>query len=218
MESVRRGGLTRVAVAAALLLVGLGSLGLWRVLSGSEDLPFSEGASAPTSVHLTKDKDYTLAVPGGVNAMIARGVPVASSNNGQTLGLQCDWSRAGDTDTESLSISAESTWTKAENTVGRFTAPATGQIHIDCDNWGTMFVPDADDRSADSSGWALLVAMITLTIGAGLGLSEMRLTWERGQASRTAGEDDEVERFVDVTQFRRDDREVRGPDRTDRTP
>lgn len=205
----------RVAVAAALLLVGLLGLGLWRVLSGTEDLPFSQGATAPTSVHVTKDKTYTLAVPGGVKAMQARGVAVASSANDQTLGLQCDWSKGPSTDPQSLAVSAESTSTKAVNTVGHFVAPITGNLHIGCDDWGAMFVPDSDDRPADRSGWALLLAMITLTIGAGLGLSELRLAWERAQQSRASGDDDQVERFVDPSAFRIEDWEVGGSDRDD---
>jgi hypothetical protein len=218
MESVRRGGVTRVAVAAALLLVGLLGLGLWRVLSGSENLPFSQGATPPTSVHVTKDKTYTLAVPGGMKAMLARGVAAASSANGQTLGLQCNWSAGASTDAQALSVSAESTSTKALNTVAHFVAPTTGKIHIDCDDWGAMFVPDSDDRSADWSGWALLLAMITLTVGAGLGLSELRLAWERAQLSRASGDDDEVERFVDPAAFRIEDWEVGGSDRDDVGP
>jgi hypothetical protein len=215
MESVRRGGVTRVAVAAALVLVGLASFGLWRVLSGSENLPFSQGASPPTSAQVTKDKTYTLAVPGGVHAMLAGGVPVAASNGGQTISLQCNWSTGDTTDAQSLSVSAESTSTKAENTVGHFDAPITGKLHIDCDGWGAMFVPDSDDRVTDSSGWALLVAMIALTIGASLGLSELRMTWQRAQASRAAGDDNEVERYVDVAYLGGDDGEVGGNDRDD---
>jgi hypothetical protein len=204
--------MTRVVVATALLLVGLASFGLWRVLSGNEDLPFAAGATAPTSVHVTRDNDYMLAVPGGVKAMLARGVPSADANGTQTLSLDCTWSlRSGDQ--ESLTVSPESTSTKATNTVGRFTAPVTGNVRINCSRWGAMFVPDADNRSSDTSGWTLLVAIITLTVGAGLGLSELRLAWESGRAWRGSaadGEDDEVERFVDVSGGAVEDLEVRG--------
>jgi hypothetical protein len=115
-------------------------------------------------------------------------------------------------------VSAESTSTKALNTVGHFTAPTTGNIHIDCDDWGAMFVPDSDDRSADRSGWALLLAMITLTVGAGLGLSELRLARERAGQSRPPSDDDEVEGFVDPAAFRVEDWEVGGRDRDDVGP
>jgi hypothetical protein len=218
MEPVRRGGVTRVAVAAALVLIGLASFGLWRVLSGNEDLPYTDGASPPASAQVTKDKSYSLAVPGGVRAMLAGGVPVAASNGGQTISLQCNWTSGNTTDSQSLTVAAESTSTKAENTVGHFDGPITGKIHVTCDSWGAMFIPDSDDRSADSSGWALLAAMIALTIGAGLGLSELRMTWERAQASRAAGDDDQVERFVDLSRFGGDDGEVGSSDRDDVGP
>jgi hypothetical protein len=218
MESVRRGGASRVAVATVLVLMGLASFGLWRVLSGSEDLPFAKGATPAASAHVTRDKTYSLAVPGGVKAMLAHGIPAGSANGGQSIGLQCTWSRGAADDEQALTVSAEGISTKAENTVGHFDAPVTGSIHVNCDGWGAMFIPDADDRPTDSSGWALLIAMITLTIGAGLGLSELRMTWQRAQASRSPGEDDEVERFVDVTRFRRDDGEVGSGDRGDVAP
>jgi hypothetical protein len=196
-----------VVVATALLLLGLAALGLWRVLSGNEDLPFAAGATPPVTVHVTRDHDYMLAVPGGVKAMLARGVPSADANGTQTISLDCTWSlRSGDQ--ESLTVSPESTSTKATNTVGHFTAPVTGNVRINCSRWGAMFVPDADNRSSDTSGWALLTAIIALTVGAGLGLSELRLAWERGHGSRTDGQDDEVERFVDVTGSPGEDREV----------
>lgn len=200
-----------MVAAVALLLIGLGSFGLWRVLSGNEDLPFAEGATPPTTVHVTRDHDYMLAVPGGVKAMLARGVPSADANGAQTISLDCTWSlRSGDE--ESLTVSPESTSTKATNTVGHFTAPVTGNVRINCSRWGAMFVPDADNRSSDTSGWALLIAIIALTVGAGLGLSELRLAWERGRSSATDGEDHEVERFVDVSGSPGQDREVRGDD------
>jgi hypothetical protein len=215
MESVRRGGATRVAVAAALVLIGLASFGAWRVLSGSEDLPFADGATPPSSALVTKDKTYSLAVPGGVRAMLAGGVPVAAANGNQTISLQCTWATGDTTDAQTLTVAAESTSTKAENTVGHFDAPITGRIHVNCDGWGAMFIPDSEDRSADWSGWALLIAIITLTVGGALALSELRLVWERAHASRTDRDDDEVEGFVDVASFGGDDGEVGGGDRDD---
>jgi hypothetical protein len=218
MESVRRGGATRVAIATVLILVGLATFGLWRVLSGSEDLPFAQGAAPPASAHVTRDKSYSLAVPGGVKAMLAHGVPAGTVNGGQSISLQCTWSMGTSTDDQALTVSPESTSTKAENTVGHFDAPVTGRIHVNCDGWGAMFIPDADDRPADASGWALLVAMITLTIGAGLGLSELRMTWQRAQVSRASRDEDQVERFVDVTRFRGDNGEGGSGDRDDVAP
>jgi hypothetical protein len=39
-----------------LVLIGLASWGLWRVLSGSEALPFAKGVSPPSAAHVTRDK------------------------------------------------------------------------------------------------------------------------------------------------------------------
>ncbi|HZZ95729.1 MAG TPA: hypothetical protein VFE19_01850 [Jatrophihabitantaceae bacterium] len=214
MQPVRPGRVPRVAISAALLLIGLASWGLWRVLSGTEDLPFAQSASPPTSAHVTKDKTYSLAVPGGVRAMVARGVPLANSNSGQTLALHCSWS-PGAGETRTLELSPESSDTKAENTIGHFDSPITGALHVDCDGWGAVFIPDADNRPADASGWALVLATITLTIGAGLGLSALRTTWERAQQSPTSDEYDEIEGSVDVAYVGRDDREVGSDDRGD---
>jgi hypothetical protein len=219
MEPARRGGAARPVIAAALLLVALASLGLWRVLDGSEDLPFADSATPPNSVQVTLDHTYSLAVPGGVRAMLAHGVPAASSSAGQLISLQCTWTspgRAGGG--QALAVSAENVGTKAENTVGQFVAPIGGAIHVDCDGWGAMFIPDSDDRPLDLAGWALLVAVLSLSVGAALGLSELRRAWQRSHESRPAGDDDEVERFVDITPFVGGDREILGGDRGDVGP
>jgi hypothetical protein len=177
----------RGAVAAVLVLVGLAGLGLWRVLSGTGDQPWDKGASAPPSAQVTAGRTYSLAVPGGVPAMLARGVPVAQNGGNQTISLQCFWTPVAG-ERLSLDVAAESADTKAENTVGHFTAPRTGPIHVDCDGWGAMFIPDADNRPADTAGWALLVAIVALTAGAGLGLSAARTAWQR--RSELSADDD----------------------------
>ena len=161
-----------------LVLVGLAGLGLWRVLSGTGHQPWDKGASAPPSAQVTGGRTYSLAVPGGVAAMIARGVPVAQNGGNPTISLQCWWSPVAG-ERQSLDVSAESSDTKAENTVGHFTAPHTGTVSVDCDGWGAMFIPDADNRPADAAGWALLTSIVALTAGAGLGLSAARTAWQR---------------------------------------
>lgn len=206
----------RPTVAAALLLVGLASFGLWRLASGGGHLPFSDGGSPPSQVRVSQDRTYSLAVPGGVRAMIAHGVPTAPESSGRVISLQCTW-QTKNTEPQGLPVAAESTTTKAENTVAHFVAPASGEVEINCDGWGAMFVPDSDDRPADLSGWALLVAVITLTVGAALGLSELRIALDRSRASRAADDDDEVERFIDVTPMAGDDGEVGGHYRGDIT-
>lgn len=216
-----RSELARLPIAAFLVLVGLASFGLWRVLSDSTDLPYTSSASPPASARVTRDHTYSLAVPGGVRAMLARGVPTAGSST-QLIGLQCTWTSgatsgatSGLTANEALSVSAEDTSTKAENTVGHFVAPVGGRIHVECAGWGAMFIPDSDDRPADASGWALLVATIALTAGAALALSAIRMALERNRRSRPSDEDDEVEGFVDIAAVRGEDAEVGGGDRGD---
>ena len=129
--------------------------------------------------------------------MLAHGVPVAASSAGQHISLQCTWTN-GQADTHALSVSAESTDTKAENTVGHFVSPTTGPIHVDCASWGAMFIPDADNHSADVAGWVLLAAIITLTVGGALAMSELRIAFDRSRTSAPR-DDDEVEGLVDVT-------------------
>jgi hypothetical protein len=204
-------------VAGILLLIGLASWGAWRVLSGSENLPFAKGVSPPSAAQVTRNKTYSLAVPGGVRAMVARGVPLQNSSNGQAISLQCSWS-PGPGETRALSVQPESSDTKAENTVAHFQSPITGNLRVDCAGWGAMFIPDADNRPSDTSGWALVIAVITLTVGAGLGLSALRTTWERARQRALlagTGEEDEVQGFVDVALRGNQHREVGGDDAGD---
>ncbi len=199
---------TRGAVAAGLLLAGLACLGLWRVASGTEDLPFAKGAIAPASAQVTEAETYSLAVPGGVAAMMAHGV---AGPSGGTLGLSCLWSVGGSA-TQALSVSPERVDTKAETTVAHFTAPVSGKLHVECANWGTMFIPDADDAPIDLSGWFLIAAVITLTVGGALALSAARSFYLESGRSADPGEDEQVEGLVHGTVGLGDDREVVNPD------
>jgi hypothetical protein len=180
MEPARRGSL-RAIIAVVLLLLGLASLGVWKIASGNENLPYDAGATPPAAVHVTKDQQYSLAVPGGVRAMLARGVPTKSESGQTDISLECTWSDTSATGTSgaALTVSSESTSTKAENTVGHFTAPVTGDIQVACAGWGAMFVPDSDNRPTDWAGVAVLIAIVTLTVGAALGLTELRLATRR---------------------------------------
>lgn len=173
MQHDRRGGAAGAVIAAVLLLVGCAAMGLWRVLSGTEAQPFAQGATPPSSAQVTIARTYSLAVPGGVRAMLARGVPRTGGSSAQLISLQCSWSSPGARG-QTLSVSAESITTKAENTVGHFVAPLSGRIHVDCDGWGAMFIPDSDDAPADASGWALWIAIVTLTAGGAVALSVAR--------------------------------------------
>jgi hypothetical protein len=157
-------------VAVGLLIAGLLCLGLWRVFSGSEHQAFAKGATPPSSSSVTAGHTYSLAVPGGVPAMLSHGISQLNSNGNQILALTCEWSENGSS-RQSLPVSSESIGTKAETTVAHFTAPVTGRISVACDGWGAMFVPDAASGSSDPSGLFLLLAIGTLTVGASLALS-----------------------------------------------
>jgi hypothetical protein len=178
--------LSKAVVAVLLLLGGLVSAATWRFVGASEHQAYSPGATPPAKVHVTINKTYHLAVPGGVGALKAAGVAeIASSSGGSSvLGLQCVWSVNG-TQGQTLPVSSETVDTKAVDTVGAFVAPASGMMHIRCDNWGTMFVPDADGHPGDPAGWYLILSIVLLTVGAGLGLSALR------SGSATGGESDE---------------------------
>jgi hypothetical protein len=148
------------------------------VASGSEHQAFAKGATPPSSSAVTEGHSYSLAVPGGAPAMLKHGI---ANLNGQ-LALTCDWSE-GTGSPQSLPVNAESTDTKAETTVAQFIAPVTGKIHIACDGWGAMFVPDANS-SSDPSGYFLLLSILTLTVGGILALSAGYQASLRGRARR----------------------------------
>jgi hypothetical protein len=198
MQPARRGTPVRAVAAVVLLLAGLALLGMWRVVSGNQDLPFDKGAVPPASVAVTKGQEYALAVPGGVPAMIARGVPTRNTGDQTVIALECTWSSpgaAGATRSPLTAAQEESDATKAEDTVGHFFAPITGRITVECAGWGPMFVPNSDDRPHDWAGLALLLSIIALTVGSGLALSELRVALERARTTSRVpvGGDDEIE-------------------------
>lgn len=158
-----------------LLLVGGLVLGaLFRIVSGAEHHAYSMGSPSPEPAHVTAEREYQLAIPGGVQAALGLGVAqVPGTDGGPTrLALECNYSRVGGS-SQALAVVAASVDTKATNEVGTFTAPATGVLRIDCAGLGAMYVDDADG-AADPAGWLLLGAIIALTLGAGLGLSALR--------------------------------------------
>ena len=170
MASERAPRTRRGALAIGLLLIGFLSLGLWRVISGSEHQAFAVGATPAESYQVKAGDSYSLAVPGGVSALVKHGIPKIPAQNGTTHGLSCEWSVNGSAN-QALSISIESLDTKATNTVAHFISPVSGPISVTCDGWGRVFVPDARSGSGDASGWFLLLSIITLTAGAVLALS-----------------------------------------------
>ena len=162
----------RGTIAVGLVLIGFVCLGLWRVVGGSEHEAYAPGATPPESSKVTAGRSYSLAVPGGVQALRAHGIPEVSGQNGSTLGLTCEWSVDGSAH-QSLTVNVESLDTKAITKVASFVAPVTGDLSVTCDGWGRMFIPDANGGAGDPSGFFLLLSIITLTLGASLGLSAL---------------------------------------------
>jgi hypothetical protein len=201
----------RAVVATMLLLLGVGLAAAYRVVSGTQRQAFSVGAVPPTGSQVTEGKTYQLAVPGGVASLTKRGITITAP--------QCEWS-VGGSGAQVLQVSPGGADTKAINVVATFVSPVTGNIHVDCAGWGAMYIDDADNAAADVAGWFLVLAVIALSVGAGIGVSAMRMAGDEAASSArwSTREDDEIERLVHVVHVRSDDGEVLGPHRGDVTP
>ncbi|HEU5006761.1 MAG TPA: hypothetical protein VFT67_07300 [Jatrophihabitantaceae bacterium] len=199
------------AVAVVLLVMGILLGGLYRVTSGTERHSYASDAVPPANVHVTAGHSYMISVPGGVSALQDRDLSPS--------GLRCEWSTGGSA-AQPLSVQLYGPDSKATDAVGTFTAPITGDVHIDCTGWGAVFVDDADDAGGDLAGLFLVLCVIALTLGAALGLSALRLRHEGSSrdSARTASEDDEIERLVHIVHVRSEDGEVTHPDGGDVRP
>lgn len=197
MSDGSRAPATKAAVALALLIAGVLLAALYRLVSGTESHAYAVGGQPPGVVSVTSEQTYELSVPGGVEAALHRGIGEIPAQDGGTarLALTCSWSTHGSA-AQALALTAERIDTKAINGVASFTAPLTGQIHVDCTGLGAMFIDDGDSSPADVAGWFLLFAVISLTLGAGLGLSVLR-SWfasrAGGQDTSEPGEDDSLQ-------------------------
>jgi hypothetical protein len=183
----------RPVTAAALLAVGVLSLLLWSWTRGNEALPYTTGAAPPAAAHVTRDAQYSLAIPGGVHALLARGAPAGAGSSALTL--TCSWT-GSDTAPEPLTLTPENTDTKATNTIARFAAPTTGDIRVSCANWGAVYIPDADNRPTDWAGFWIAVSCLTLPLGAAVWMSVAYEAYRRRPAS--AAELDETADSVDA--------------------
>lgn len=199
----------RVGIAVVSLLLGLVCLGLWRVVSGAENLPYTEGATPAATVKVTEGKTYSLAVPGGTRALLARGVP---SSSGNAVLPDCVWS-IGNSGAQSLTVTAEAVDTKAVNTFGHFEAPISGRLHISCARWGTVFVPDSDDRPSDAAFWYLTLSVLLLSVGLPLTLALLRAAFA-ARSAVSSDEDDELQEYVDMLGGGWDSDDVGGRDRS----
>ncbi len=203
-------GPRRAVLAAVLLLLGILSWGVSRVESGNEHHAYTRG-SAPASVNVTAGSSYQLSVRGGLDALTSAGLSAQSA--------PCDWRQSGGASSP-LQLKAEDAGSKATNVVASFVAPVSGPITISCDGWPGIYIDNADDAGFDRSGFLLLLAMVLLTLGVGLGLSELRRATEgRGPARHlrsavAAGEGEQVQGGVGVG-VGPPDEEVGGADRGD---
>lgn len=161
-------GRTRAAVAAVLLLVGIVTLAGGDLLRSQQSLPYAPDAAPPQPAQVTRGQTYSLAVPGGVNALIARGAATRSSDS--QVAVECTWTRGSSTP-QPLTLTAENADTKATNTIAHFVAPVTGAIRVACSGWGPVYIPDSDNRATDWSGVLILLSCVILTLGVALGLS-----------------------------------------------
>lgn len=197
----------RLAFAGALLVVvGLGCWALYWLRSGTEDHSYSRNPIPPTTVHITLDKTYGIAIPGGVQAEQDLGLDPGS--------VRCTVSAASGA-TNPLPVTAEGTDTKATNQIASFLAPFTGRAHVQCQGLPPVFVDNADDASADVSGIWLVLATIALTVGVPLVISALRSAGRPRAAAPVVvgsavapGEDEEIEGFVERTRRGAADREV----------
>jgi hypothetical protein len=207
-----------MAFAAVLLTIaGLVMWALYRVQAGTEAHSFSPGALAPRTVHITQNRTYHLAIPGGVPSELDLGIDPSV--------LGCKITPSGGAE-QPLNITSEGSGTKAINQIATFVAPFTGDVHIACSGLPPVFVDDADDAAGDLSGLWLVLASVGLALGLPMTLSVLRRPTPRkpqpalveSLSAGSAGEDEEIERLVDRARRRADDREVGGTDGRDVGP
>jgi hypothetical protein len=224
-----RGDAVRAGLLGVLLIVlGLGAWGTSRIFAGTQAAAYARDALAPDTVGLTAGHEYTIAYPGGVEALAEMGMTPA--------GLTCDWQPATGP-ARDLAVSTVPVRTDLTNVLGTFVAPAGGQIRITCARLGPMFVDDADDARADVAGWLLLLATAALTAGGVLCLRAYAARGERspagsaragstragdtaagGGSAGAAREDEQVERLVRIVHLRALDDEVVDTDGRDIGP
>lgn len=196
-----------MVVGVALLFTSVLLFGIAGVLAGSERHSYIGGALPPNQVTVREGATYQISVHGGVKALIKRNI--------NPTGLQCEWS-SQDSANQLLDITPENAESKATNLVATFSSPISGPIHVDCIDWGPVFVDDADNASTDYSGLFLLLGMIAFGVGLII-LMSPRMTFSRDRSGWSAGEDEEIERLVHLVHIRSEDGEVSGPDGPDVT-
>jgi hypothetical protein len=152
----------RTATAGlVLILLGATLWILYRYQSGRERHSYTTGGAPPATVHLTAGHTYWLSIAGGVDREVALGLDPRA--------LQCTQTGAGSAP-RVLVLSPESADTKLTHQIASFVAPLTGDVHVDCDRLGAVYIDDADN-SYDYAGLWLVLTSIALAIGIPLSLA-----------------------------------------------
>ena len=175
----------RPAVAALLVVLGLGFCVLWKIASGTEQHSYDRGAVAPSFVELTGGHSYAISVPGGVATAIADGVPTSIEDDVTYLDPHCSVSGTG-IGTQRLTLVPEQAGSKATEQIASFVSSVTGDVQVSCSRLSSVFIDDADDAGFDYAGVLLWLGVIALAVGLPLGLSVLR-------ESTNVREDDEIE-------------------------
>jgi hypothetical protein len=182
-----------------LLILGIVCVGLGFVFHRTEAHAYA-GGTAPSAFRVHAGKTYLISVPGGARTLVKR-ADIATP--------QCSYQFVGGVGAEPLTVSPYGADTNATNAVGQFVAPVSGEITIECLNWGAVFVDNADDASFDLSTALFVVGSGVLLVAVILGAGALA---RDGSAPRY---DDEVERLVDAGPFGRYHGEVVGTDPRD---
>ncbi len=163
-----------------LVVLGLVLCVAYRFTASNEPHSYAADAVAPYDVRVTQGQLYHVAIHRGIDAEQDLGLVPAA--------LACTYAVQPGTE-RPLSLTAEPSTSKATNVIATFQAPVTGSVHIGCTGLPAVFVDDADNESADRSGWYLLLGVLALVTGVPLLLSGLRTMYRSG----SLGQHHEVE-------------------------
>ena len=165
MSAPRPASVRLLVTGTVLVLVGFLSWALYAVQSGREAHAYTAGDAPPAYVQVTAGHTYRISIAGGVKRETQLGVQAST--------LQCTAAAPGQAP-GALSVTPEQTGTKATDQIGSFDATFSGQVHIECDRVGPVYVDNATDAGFDWSGLWLVLASLALVIGLPLTLSAVR--------------------------------------------
>jgi hypothetical protein len=154
---------------------------MYAVQAGRERHAYAHGGAPQQFVHLVSGHTYWLAVPGGVKHLADVGVQVSA--------LQCTAAAAGQAP-GALPVTPQQRDTKAIDQIASFVSGLTGNVHVECDGLGAVYVEGGDD-GYDWSGLWLVLASVALVIGIPLTLSGRRMLPH--SAPRQDEDDDDLE-------------------------